>query len=54
MRFLRETGAQSLVEWLTGAMLVVAVVGTIIYLIATTTKTEGAKTNTWIENIPDP
>ncbi len=54
MRFLRETDGQSLVEWLVGAVLIVAVVGTVIMAVANTTSTEGGKTNTWIDNIPDP
>jgi len=54
MQFLRDTKGQSLVEWLVAAVLVVAVVGTVIYTIANTTATEGGKTNTWIDNIPDP
>jgi hypothetical protein len=54
MRFLRGRSGQSIVEWLVGAVLVVAVVGTIVYLLANTTATEGGKTNTWVDAIPDP
>jgi hypothetical protein len=54
MKFLRGTGGQSIVEWLVGAVCVIAVVGTIVYLVATTTAAEGDKTNTWIDAIPDP
>jgi hypothetical protein len=54
MRFLRGNSGQAVVEWLVGAILVIAVVGTVIMLVANTTATEGGKTNTWIGAIPDP
>jgi hypothetical protein len=54
MRFLRSNSGQAVVEWLVGAILVIAVVGTVIMLVANTTATEGGKTNTWIGAIPDP
>lgn len=54
MRFLLGKSGQSIVEWLVGAVLVVAVVGTIVYAVANTTAAEGGKTDTWIDGIPDP
>ncbi len=54
MRFLKGQSGQAVVEWIVGLILVVAVVGTIIMLVAQTTATQGSKTNTWIDGIPDP
>ncbi len=54
MKFLRGTAGQAVVEWLVGAILVIAVVGTIVMLVASTTATQGDKTNTWIGAIPNP
>ena len=54
MRFLKGTSGQAVVEWIVGLILVVAVVGTVIMLVANTSATEGGKTNTWIGGIPDP
>jgi len=54
MRFLKGKSGQAVVEWLVGAILVIAVVGTVIMLVAQSTATQGAKTNTWIGAIPDP
>lgn len=54
MKFLKDKSGQSSVEWLVAAALVVAVVGTIIYMVSSTTATEGTKTNAWINAIPDP
>lgn len=54
MTFLKQKKGASAVEWLVTAFLVVAVVGSVIYLIANTTATQGGKTNTWIQGIPDP
>jgi hypothetical protein len=54
MRFLLGKKGTSTVEWLAALVLVVAVVGTLIMSVASTTATEGGKTDTWIDNIPDP
>jgi hypothetical protein len=54
MRFLKGQSGTSVVEWLVAAILVIAVVGTVVLLVANTTATEGGKTNTWINAIPDP
>lgn len=54
MRFLTGKSGQAVVEWIVGLILVVAVVGTVIMLVANTSATEGGKTNTWIGSIPDP
>ncbi len=54
MRFLRGKSGQAVVEWLVGAILVIAVVGTVVMLVANTTATQGDKTNSWIGAIPDP
>ena len=54
MTFLRSKKANSSVEWIVVAILVVSVVGSMIYLIAQTTNTQGALTNGWIGGIPAP
>ncbi len=54
MRFLQGQAGTTVVEWLVAAVLVIAVVGTVILLIANTTATAGGKTNTWVDGIPDP
>lgn len=54
MRFLMETLATSVAEWLVAAFLVVAVVGSVVYAIARSTAAQGGKTNNWINGIPDP
>lgn len=54
MRFLKGQSGQSIVEWLVGAVLVIAVVGSVIFALANTTATEGGKTDTWVNAIPDP
>jgi hypothetical protein len=54
MKFLKDNRGQSLVEWLTGTVLIVAVVGAMIWAIGHTTANEGSGTNNWIEAIPDP
>jgi len=48
MRFLKGRAATAVVEWLVAIILVVAVVGTVILSVATTTSTEGGKTDAWI------
>lgn len=54
MKFLVGKKGTSTVEWLAALVLVVAVVGTLIMTVSNTTATEGGKTDTWIDNIPDP
>lgn len=54
MKFLRGKRADASVEWIVTAILVVAVVGSMIYSIANTSSTQGSGTNTWIGNIPAP
>ncbi|MGC8946376.1 MAG: hypothetical protein ACP5N6_09495 [Anaerolineae bacterium] len=54
MKFLRDTLATSTAEWLIAAFLVVAVVGSVIYLVSRSAATQGNKTNAWINGIPDP
>jgi hypothetical protein len=54
MNFLRNKRADASVEWIVTAILVVAVVGSMIYNIASTSNTQGSGTNTWIGNIPAP
>ena len=48
MRFLKGQAGTAVVEWLVAIILVVAVVGTVILSVATTTSTEGGKTDAWI------
>ena len=54
MRFWRDQRGTNVVEWLVAAVAVVFVVGTVILTVANTTATEGGKTNTWIDALPDP
>jgi uncharacterized protein (UPF0333 family) len=54
MKFLRDNRADASVEWIVVAILVVAVVGSMIYSIVSTTATQGAGTNAWINSIPAP
>ena len=54
MDFLRDQRGTDVVEWLVAAVLVIFVVGTVILTISNTTATEGGKTNTWIDGLPDP
>lgn len=54
MGILRDKRGQSIVEWLVGAFLVIAVVGSIVYAVSHTTSSQGQKTDDWIGGIPDP
>jgi predicted PurR-regulated permease PerM len=54
MKFLRSKRANNSVEWIVTAVLVVAVVGSMIYSVANTAQTQGSATDTWIGNIPAP
>jgi hypothetical protein len=54
MRFLRSTLATGTVEWVVTAVAVIAVVATLILSLANTAATEGGKTRTWVDGIPDP
>jgi hypothetical protein len=54
MNFLRNKHADASVEWIVTAILVVAVVGSMIYSIANTANTQGSGTNSWINSIPAP
>ena len=54
MKFLRNRKADASVEWLVVAVLVVAVVGSMIYSVANTTQTQGSGTDSWIGGIPAP
>jgi hypothetical protein len=54
MKFLRSQRANNSVEWIVTAVLVVAVVGSMIYSVANTAQTQGSGTDTWIGNIPAP
>jgi hypothetical protein len=54
MRFLRGTRSGDTVEWIVGLILVVSVVGSMIYTIANSSKTQGSLTNGWIVGIPAP
>ena len=53
MKFLKDRKGNT-VEWVTVVFLVVAVVGSMIYLIADTTSDQGGLTNDWIAAIPAP
>ena len=54
MKFLRGVRATGTVEWVVTAVAVVVVVVALIWSLANTTATEGGKTRTWIDGIPDP
>ena len=54
MHFLLDKRGTNVVEWLVAAVAVIFVVGTVVLTIANTTATEGDKTNTWIDALPDP
>lgn len=54
MRFLRGNRGTGSVEWVVVAVAVIVVVVTLIWNLANTTATEGGKTRTWIDGIPDP
>ncbi|MBO9369927.1 MAG: hypothetical protein J7575_02380 [Chloroflexi bacterium] len=54
MKFLRGVRATGTVEWVVTAVAVVAVVATLILSLANTSATEGGKTRTWVDGIPDP
>jgi hypothetical protein len=54
MSFLRDDKGIDLAEFLVAALLVIAVIGSMIYTIANTTRTEGQAVNTWIDSINVP
>jgi len=54
MKFLIGKKGTSTAEWLAAAVIVIAVIGTVIMSVSNTTAVEGGKTDAWIDNIPDP
>ena len=54
MKILFGKKGQAIVEWLAGAFLVIAVVGSIVWLLANSTADQGTKTDDWVNSIPDP
>jgi uncharacterized iron-regulated membrane protein len=54
MEILFGKKGQAIVEWLAGAFLVIAVVGSIVWLLANSTADQGNKTNDWVNSVPDP
>ena len=54
MRFLQGTHGGDTVEWIVGLILVVSVVGSMIYTIASSSQTQGGLTNGWMAGIPAP
>jgi uncharacterized iron-regulated membrane protein len=54
MKILFGRKGQAIVEWLAGAFLVIAVVGSIVWLLANSTADQGSKTNDWVNSVPDP
>ncbi len=54
MRFLSGRKGIDLAEWLVGAALVIAVVGVMIYTVATNASAQGEHVSTWINSISVP
>ena len=54
MSFLKGKAGIDLAEWLIGAALVIAVVGAMIYTVATNASTQGGKVGSWITSINVP
>ncbi len=54
MSFLTGKSGIDLAEWLIGAALVIAVVGAMIYTVATNASTQGGKVASWITSINVP
>jgi hypothetical protein len=54
MSFLKGKSAIDLAEWLIGAALVIAVVGAMIFTVATNASAQGGKVGSWITSINVP